>query len=126
MYVKGAISLVDAGRGGCLLLKKWRLILIGKKKYGSCFCVFQEQLALLHELHEERYFDVFEFNAGSLQWACFMCNHPEKVSSLLQDGLPEIAVSYYCTSSSLSLPLPSIHHHHCRHHHHCLKDIVLC
>nr|KAG5704369.1 hypothetical protein BaRGS_031075 [Batillaria attramentaria] len=52
-----------------------------------------EQLALLHELHEERYFDVFEFNAACMHWACFMCNHPEKVSGLLQDGLPEIAAS---------------------------------
>ncbi|KAK7493731.1 hypothetical protein BaRGS_00015060 [Batillaria attramentaria] len=43
------------------------------------------------KLHEERYFDVFEFNAACMHWACFMCNHPEKVSGLLQDGLPEIA-----------------------------------
>ena len=50
---------------------------------------------MLHELHEERYFDVFEFNAVSTLWACFMCNHPEKVSGLLQDGLPEIAVSVW-------------------------------
>lgn len=57
----------------------------------SSFPTQKEQLALLHELHEERYFDVFEFNAVSTQWACFMCNHPEKVSGLLQDGLPEIA-----------------------------------
>lgn len=57
----------------------------------SSFPTQKEQLALLHELHEERYFDVFEFNAASMHWACFMCNHPEKVSGLLQDGLPEIA-----------------------------------
>ncbi|KAL8583518.1 hypothetical protein ACOMHN_054834 [Nucella lapillus] len=57
----------------------------------SSFPTQKDQLTLLHELHEERYFDVFEFNAACTHWACFMCNHPEKVSSLLQDGLPEIA-----------------------------------
>ncbi|XP_076451908.1 ventricular zone-expressed PH domain-containing protein homolog 1-like isoform X2 [Babylonia areolata] len=57
----------------------------------SSFPTQKDQLALLHELHEERYFDVFEFNAACAHWACFMCNHPEKVSSLLQDGFPEMA-----------------------------------
>lgn len=35
---------------------------------------------LLQELHNVRYFDVFEFNASEKHWACFVCNHPEKVS----------------------------------------------
>ena len=54
----------------------------------------QEQLGLLQELHQMRYFDVFELNAAEAHWACFMCNHPEKLSELLNDGYPEIAVSY--------------------------------
>lgn len=55
--------------------------------------MFQDQDALLHELHNVRYFDVFEFNAGEQHWACFMCNHPEKMFTLLQDGNPVISVS---------------------------------
>ena len=34
---------------------------------------------ILQELHGARYFDVFEFNASEKHWACFVCNHPEKV-----------------------------------------------
>ncbi|KAK7093613.1 hypothetical protein V1264_007332 [Littorina saxatilis] len=68
----------------------------------SSFPTQKDQLALLHELHEERYFDVFEFNAVSTHWACFMCNHPEKVSSLMQNGLPEIEVSSGCTTQQNS------------------------
>ena len=51
----------------------------------------QDQDTVLQELHNERYFDVFELNALEKHWACFICNHPEKTSSLLQDdGLPAI------------------------------------
>ncbi|XP_067658880.1 ventricular zone-expressed PH domain-containing protein homolog 1-like [Haliotis asinina] len=57
----------------------------------STFPAQKDQDALLHELHEERYFDVFELSVSQENWACFMCNHPEKVSGLLQDGLPVIA-----------------------------------
>ena len=39
---------------------------------------------LLQELHSVRYFDVFEFNASEKYWACFVCNHPEKVQSFEQ------------------------------------------
>ena len=53
----------------------------------------QDQDALLQELHNVRYFDVFEFNAVKKYWACFMCNHPEKMSELMPDGHPVIAVS---------------------------------
>ena len=48
---------------------------------------------MLQELHSVRYFDIFEFSATQKNWACFVCNHPEKVSPLLQDGLPNIAVN---------------------------------
>ena len=47
---------------------------------------------MLQELHNVRYFDVFEFNAVKKYWACFMCNHPEKMSELMPDGHPVIAV----------------------------------
>ncbi|WAR14776.1 MELT-like protein, partial [Mya arenaria] len=53
--------------------------------------IFQDQDALLQELHGDRYFDVFEFNAPRKYWACFMCNHPEKMSELMPDGSPVIA-----------------------------------
>ena len=48
---------------------------------------------MLQELHNVRYFDVFEFNAAKTFWACFMCNHPEKMEELMPDGNPVIAVS---------------------------------
>ncbi|WAR14927.1 MELT-like protein, partial [Mya arenaria] len=51
----------------------------------------QDQDALLQELHGDRYFDVFEFNAPRKYWACFMCNHPKKMSELMPDGSPVIA-----------------------------------
>ncbi|XP_064611222.1 ventricular zone-expressed PH domain-containing protein homolog 1-like isoform X2 [Liolophura sinensis] len=57
----------------------------------SAFPSQKDQDLLIQELHSVRYFDVFEFNAPEKVWACFMCNHPDKVSSLLQDGFPVIA-----------------------------------
>ncbi|ESO88785.1 hypothetical protein LOTGIDRAFT_234384 [Lottia gigantea] len=57
----------------------------------SAFPSMKDQEMLQQELHEARYFDIFEFNALNKQWCCFMCNHPEKVTGLLQDGLPLIA-----------------------------------
>lgn len=57
----------------------------------SSFPTQKDQLLLLQELHQMRYFDIFEFNALQGHWACFVCNHPEKLSELLNDGYPEIA-----------------------------------
>ncbi|XP_053378457.1 protein melted-like [Mercenaria mercenaria] len=57
----------------------------------SSFPVAKDQDALLQEMHNVRYFDVFEFNAVKKYWACFMCNHPEKMSELMPDGNPVIA-----------------------------------
>ncbi|XP_052212839.1 ventricular zone-expressed PH domain-containing protein homolog 1-like [Dreissena polymorpha] len=57
----------------------------------SSFPSARDQDALLQELHSVRYFDVFEFNAPKKYWACFMCNHPEKLSQLMPDGSPVIA-----------------------------------
>ncbi|XP_052820227.1 protein melted-like [Mya arenaria] len=57
----------------------------------SSFPSAKDQDALLQELHGDRYFDVFEFNAPRKYWACFMCNHPEKMSELMPDGSPVIA-----------------------------------
>ncbi|XP_059164371.1 ventricular zone-expressed PH domain-containing protein homolog 1-like [Physella acuta] len=57
----------------------------------SSFPTQKDQLALLQELHQMRYFDIFELNAIRAHWACFVCNHPEKLSELLNDGCPEIA-----------------------------------
>ena len=66
-----------------------------------CF-ILQDQDLLIQELNRIRFFDVFEFNAAKKHWACFVCNHPEKMGDLLQDGIPVIAVSRdntwkYCT-----------------------------
>ncbi|KAK3609256.1 hypothetical protein CHS0354_006181 [Potamilus streckersoni] len=57
----------------------------------SSFPSTKDQDALLQELHNVRYFDVFEFNAAKNCWACFMCNHPEKLNELMPDGSPLIA-----------------------------------
>ncbi|WAR14963.1 MELT-like protein, partial [Mya arenaria] len=57
----------------------------------SSFPSAKDQDALLQELHGDRYFDVFEFNAPRKYWACFMCNHPKKMSELMPDGSPVIA-----------------------------------
>ncbi|CAL1527244.1 unnamed protein product [Lymnaea stagnalis] len=57
----------------------------------SSFPTQKDQLMLLQELHQMRYFDIFEFNALQGHWACFVCNHPEKLSELLNGGYPEIA-----------------------------------
>ncbi|KAL4221293.1 sensory organ morphogenesis [Mactra antiquata] len=57
----------------------------------SSFPIAKDQDALLLEMHNVRYFDVFEFNATKKYWACFMCNHPEKMSELMPDGNPVIA-----------------------------------
>ncbi|KAI8795414.1 ventricular zone-expressed PH domain-containing protein 1 [Biomphalaria glabrata] len=57
----------------------------------SSFPTQKDHLTLLQELHQMRYFDIFELNAIKSHWACFVCNHPEKLSQLLNGGCPEIA-----------------------------------
>ncbi|XP_060066450.1 protein melted-like [Ylistrum balloti] len=57
----------------------------------SSFPSPKDQDILLQELQSSRFFDVFEFNAAKKYWACFMCNHPEKMLDLLQNGNPVIA-----------------------------------
>ncbi|XP_041377573.1 ventricular zone-expressed PH domain-containing protein homolog 1-like [Gigantopelta aegis] len=57
----------------------------------SLFPTAKDQDTMLQELHSVRYFDIFEFSATQKSWVCFVCNHPEKLSPLLQDGLPNIA-----------------------------------
>ncbi|VDH93475.1 Hypothetical predicted protein [Mytilus galloprovincialis] len=57
----------------------------------SSFPSAKDQDLLIQELNRIRFFDVFEFNAAKKHWACFVCNHPEKVGDLLQDGVPVIA-----------------------------------
>ena len=66
------------------------------------FSLCKDQDALLQELHNVRYFDVFEFNAVKKYWACFMCNHPEKMSELMPDGHPVIAVGVCLSVHPLS------------------------
>lgn len=78
-------------KNGILKIQKFNI------SFKMAFIVFtaifvQDQDLLIQELHSVRYFDVFEFNAPEKVWACFMCNHPDKVSNLLQDGFPVIAV----------------------------------
>ncbi|GFR64662.1 ventricular zone-expressed PH domain-containing protein [Elysia marginata] len=57
----------------------------------SSFPSQKDQLTLLQELHQSRYFDVFELSPSCSRWACFVCTHPEKLNQLLTDGSPEIA-----------------------------------
>ncbi|XP_022345300.2 ventricular zone-expressed PH domain-containing protein homolog 1-like [Crassostrea virginica] len=57
----------------------------------SSFPSAKDQDLLIHELHSSRFFDVFEFNAAKKFWACFMCNHPEKMYDLMKNGTPVIA-----------------------------------
>ncbi|XP_048762848.2 ventricular zone-expressed PH domain-containing protein homolog 1-like [Ostrea edulis] len=57
----------------------------------SSFPSAKDQDILIHELHSFRFFDVFEFNAAKKYWACFMCNHPEKMWDLMKNGTPVIA-----------------------------------
>ncbi|XP_062571516.1 ventricular zone-expressed PH domain-containing protein homolog 1-like [Saccostrea cucullata] len=57
----------------------------------SSFPSAKDQDILIHELHCSRFFDVFEFNAAKKYWACFMCNHPEKMWDLMKNGSPVIA-----------------------------------
>ena len=57
----------------------------------SSFPSAKDQDLLIQELNRIRFFDVFEFNAVKKHWACFVCNHPEKMGDLLQDGIPVIA-----------------------------------
>lgn len=81
------------------------------KSVSKCICLLQDQLALLHELHEERYFDVFELNAADMLWACFLCNHPEKVSDLLHNGSPQITVCLIVFLAFIHLHYYQLHHH---------------
>ncbi|XP_013397892.1 ventricular zone-expressed PH domain-containing protein homolog 1-like [Lingula anatina] len=57
----------------------------------SSFPTTKDQDSLRQELDSVRFFDVFEFNGSQRCWACFLCNHPEKATGLLQDGHPIIA-----------------------------------
>ncbi|WAR14734.1 LOW QUALITY PROTEIN: MELT-like protein, partial [Mya arenaria] len=62
--------------------------------------IFHDQDVLLQELHGDRYFDVFEFNAPRKYWACFMCYHPEKMSELMPDGFN--FARFYCPLAAQS------------------------
>lgn len=57
----------------------------------SAFPCAKDQDAVLNELRNSGYFDVFEhcsINAGG--WGCFLCNHPERAVGFLQDSQPVI------------------------------------
>ncbi|XP_060863265.1 protein melted isoform X2 [Metopolophium dirhodum] len=57
----------------------------------SAFPCEKDQDAVLNELRNSGYFDVFEhcnINAGG--WGCFLCNHPERAVGFLQDSQPVI------------------------------------
>ncbi|XP_064642367.1 ventricular zone-expressed PH domain-containing protein homolog 1-like [Lineus longissimus] len=56
----------------------------------SSFPSQKDQEAVVHELQSIRFFDVFEYSVSQKQWVCFLCNNPDKVSGLLQDGHPVI------------------------------------
>ena len=39
---------------------------------------------LMHELRNERFFDVFEYNGVEQQWGCFLCNHPDRARGFVE------------------------------------------
>ncbi|CAH1775829.1 unnamed protein product [Owenia fusiformis] len=57
----------------------------------AAFPSLKDQELLIQELNHERFFDVFEYGGIELKiWGCFICNHPQKYTDLLQDGNPVI------------------------------------
>merc|ERR1712018_991836 len=48
------------------------------------------QDSLLNELRSHRFFDVFEYNALEKHWGCFLCNHPDRAHSFVQEQVPVI------------------------------------
>ncbi|XP_052760991.1 ventricular zone-expressed PH domain-containing protein homolog 1-like isoform X1 [Mya arenaria] len=74
-----------------VLATRRNLRIEGRSAQDPIFANVHDQDALLQELHGDRYFDVFDFNAPRKYWACFMCNHPKKMSELMPDGSPVIA-----------------------------------
>ncbi|GAU96358.1 hypothetical protein RvY_07816-2 [Ramazzottius varieornatus] len=54
----------------------------------SAFPSSSMQDALLRELSNARYFDIFEYNASIKQWGCFLCNYPEKAHAMFTNGVP--------------------------------------
>lgn len=61
----------------------------------SAFPHIKEQDALLNELRNSGFFDVFEIGSvvksssnslDDLQWGCFLCNHPEKAIGFLENN----------------------------------------
>lgn len=56
----------------------------------SSFPNAKEIEELVLEFKNNRYFDVFEFNASSKMWICFMCNHPDKINDFVCSKDPVI------------------------------------
>ncbi|XP_050539223.1 protein melted isoform X2 [Daktulosphaira vitifoliae] len=57
----------------------------------SAFPCTKDQDAVLSELRNSGYFDVFEhFSINGGGWGCFLCNHPERAVGFLQDSQPVI------------------------------------
>lgn len=54
----------------------------------SAFPSTKDQDSLMHELQQDRFFDVFEFNAPAGTWNCFLCNHPERAPGFMQENHP--------------------------------------
>jgi hypothetical protein len=51
----------------------------------SAFPNDKQQKLLLNELHDIRFFDLFEFNEENQQWFCFLCSNPDKANDLLNE-----------------------------------------
>ncbi len=54
----------------------------------SAFPSAKDQESLMAELRQDRFFDVFEFNAPTGTWNCFLCNHPERAPGFMQENQP--------------------------------------
>jgi len=54
----------------------------------SAFPSTKDQDNLMHELQQDRFFDVFEFNGAAQQWNCFLCNHPERAPGFMEENHP--------------------------------------
>lgn len=54
----------------------------------SAFPNYRQQEALLIELKRARYYDLFQYNALTQRWSCFLCSDPQSVAALLRQDPP--------------------------------------
>ena len=89
---QSALSTRDSGVSS--LKNCWEILKCEEKSFSTlvtgAFPNARDQDSVIHELSSHRFFDVFEYNAPKLQWGCFLCNHPERASTFIQNEEPVI------------------------------------